>query len=186
MSEESTRVLQLLAEGKLTVEQAHQLLEAMGEEQAASFERQSGSSDQRSFRAPGDARKKAPKLKPEQLIKMAMFGVDPTLGREMQRLGYPNLTVDQLTELSMYGVRPEFVRELQGLGLGDLSVDQITKMAMYGVRPEFVRQMRDLGYTELTADQIIEMTMYGVDPGFVCEMHEMPVGVAGELEATEA
>ena len=39
MSEESTRVLKMLAEGKLTVEQANQLLEALGEERPGTAER---------------------------------------------------------------------------------------------------------------------------------------------------
>jgi hypothetical protein len=144
MSEESTRVLTMLAEGKLTVEQANQLIEALGEERRSTAEPWRSQGSQPAQARPVKSRAASKQLKPDQLIEMKIHGLNPELVREMREVGYGDLSAGQLMEFSIHGVRPEFVREMREIGYTDLTPEQLIELSIHGVNPEFVRQMHEL------------------------------------------
>src|SRR4051794_41127783 len=131
MSEERRQVLEMLAAGKVTVEQANQLLEALG---AAGRPTDTGEP-----RAPAHQRERAAQR-----------------GRPADAY-FSNLAADQLVELRDHGVSPAFVRQMRELGFTDLSPNDLVKLRDHGVTPAFIRDMRELGLGELAPDELVEM-----------------------------
>jgi hypothetical protein len=144
MSEERRQVLEMLAAGKVTVEQANQLLEAL--------EAAGRPSDTGELRAPARQRERpAQRARPRDAF-------------------FSNLTPDQLIEPRDHGVTPAFVREMRELGFTDLSPDDLVELRDHGVNAAFVQEMRDLGFDNLAPDELVELRDHGVNAAFVQEM----------------
>lgn len=170
MSQESMQVLKMLAEGKLSVEQAHQLLDALGEHPtvvaepfqiASSAPQQAAGSttDQFTF---------------TQIMQMGIVGVEPEFIQHARELGLSDLTFDQIVHMGMVGVEPEFFLRTRTANL-DLTFDQIMQMGVVGVEPEFFHEVHEAGLMDLSFDQIVHMGAIGVDPMFVkkARMHSV-------------
>src|SRR5215468_11298140 len=89
MSEERTKVMEMVITGKITVEQANQLLEVLDEEPLSEVERWSGQSQQQSGFRQESIRELHEPIEPQQ----------PT-----------QFTFDQIIELSEHEVDPAYVR----------------------------------------------------------------------------
>ena len=111
MSEESTQVLKMLAEGKLTVEQANQLLEALGDEPAVTTEKRTRPTGR------ADRMEAPPRFTVEQLIELSEHEVDPDFIKEMREAGLTDLSVDQLIALREHEVDPSLVKAVQASGI---------------------------------------------------------------------
>src|SRR5215469_10944599 len=108
MSEERTRVLEMVITGKITVEQANQLLEVLDEEPLSEVERWSGQSQQQSG------------FRQEAIQEL----------RESKEAQQPTqFTFDQIIELSEHEVDPDFLKALRDSGLTNLSVNQIIELS---------------------------------------------------------
>src|SRR5437763_322613 len=116
MSDERRQVLEMLAAGKVTVEQANQLLEALGaavrpsdtaEPRAAAHQRERPAQRAR----PVDAF--FSNLTPNQLVELRDHGVTPAFVREMRELGFTDdLSPNDLVELRNHGITAAFIREM--------------------------------------------------------------------------
>ena len=169
MGEESMQVLRMLAEGKITVDQANQLLDALGEEPPAAVERVETPKENR--QRPGT---RAPaKFTLEQIIELSEHEVDPTFILRLRQAGLTDLTVDQIIELSEHEVDADFVVRLRKAGLTDLTVDQIVELSEHEIDPRFILQLREAGLADLSFDQIIELSEHGVDPALIRAMQEL-------------
>jgi len=144
MSEERIKVLEMLADGKITIDQANQLMEAL-----------SGAGES----APG---KRYEKSTPHESTTTIL---EPQQTPPQQ--DFNGFTFDQVIAMGTVGVKPEFVHKVHEAGLTDLSFNQIIEMGTVGVEPEFVLKVREAGLTDLTFDQIIQMGTVGVQPEFV-------------------
>jgi hypothetical protein len=169
MSEERQKVLEMLAEGRLTPEQADRLLEALGT---------AGQGAQRPQPEPRPGRTDNPQqrflsgLTADQLIKMRQHGVNPDFIQEIRGLGFTDLNVDQLIKMRIHGVGPDFIEEMRGLGFS-ADVDALIKLRNHGVNAEFVQEMQELGFDRLPADQLVKLRTHGVTPDFIREMRDL-------------
>ncbi len=174
MNEERMRVLRLLADGKITAEQANELIKALSEEPPVDATRAYGTEDPTEARtaAQQGARERSDadvfsNLEPEQLVEFKIHGIEPSLIREMRELG---LKPEQIIEFQIHGVDADFIQQLRELGFTELEPDQIIEFKIHGVDAGFIHEMRELGFADLTPDKLIELKLHGVDANYVRQM----------------
>jgi hypothetical protein len=172
MSEERALILQMLTAGRVTVEQADQLLEALG---AASptgpHEPATGTRRQRQWDERTDDF--FANLTPKQLTKLRNHGVSGAYVQQLRAAGLGGLSVDDLIALYEHDVTPRFVRDLREAGFTALAPAELVALYDHGVDAAFVREMRGVGLSEATPAQLIALYDHGVDAAFVREMHEL-------------
>ena len=142
MSEERLKVLEMLANGRITVEQANQLLATLGLSEEPRND--PGIDDHGSAEEEDDspnANSRFGEWTFEQILQMGVMGVEPEFVLEA-REAYPELSLDQIVHLSQVGVEPSFIRKVRESGLDDLSFDQIVHMGTVGVDPEDFKRVR--------------------------------------------
>src|SRR6185295_5079852 len=107
MDEERYKIMQMLADGTITTDEADLLLEAL---EAAPVE---------TAAATGQTQRIAPPWRetPKQPAR-----------------AFANLTLDQLIELRMHGVDPAFIQGVREVGLTDLTFEQLLEAGIHGVR----------------------------------------------------
>jgi DNA-binding transcriptional MerR regulator len=143
------RILEMVKDGKISIEQADELLEAL--ENAV----------------PNTPAQVSP-LEPEHNPR-----VEVRISRSTNGGKY---NFEQMIELGKFGVSARFVRQIAEAGLTDLSFEDVIELGKFGISPKFVLEMRqlseefDLG--ELNFERIIELGKFGVSAKFVREMIE--------------
>ena len=143
------RILEMVKDGKISIEQADELLEAL--ENAV----------------PNTPEHVSP-LEPEHKPR-----VEVRISRNTNGGKY---NFEQMIELGKFGVSAKFIRQIAEVGLTDLSFEDVIELGKFGVSPKFVLEMRqlseefDLG--ELNFERIIELGKFGVSAKFVREMIE--------------
>ncbi|MBC8075568.1 MAG: hypothetical protein H7Y32_05785 [Chloroflexales bacterium] len=166
MSTERLKVLEMLNAGTITIEQANQLIDALGEKTLAEGSVAEGQTI-RIDHAPATIGHGG--LTFEQIIELAKYHVRPELVREVREAGL-DLSFEQIIELGKYHVRPELIQEVREAGL-DLTFEQIIELGKYHVRPEIVQHLRESGL-EFSFEQIVELGKYHVDPEFVAQLRK--------------
>jgi hypothetical protein len=147
------RILEMVKDGKISIEQADELLEALENAQPNTPARTS----------PFEASPLEPEHKPR---------VEVRISRNTNGGKY---NFEQMIELGKFGVSPKFIRQIAEVGLTDLSFEDVIELGKFGINPKFVLEMRqlsekfDLG--ELNFERIIELGKFGVS-AFVREMIE--------------
>lgn len=104
MSTERKQVLDMVASGSVTVEQAEQLMQALDKLDAPA-------AAPRALQ-PSDTPQTMPKLTFEQLVALGKYGIPPGYVRELREAGCTDLTFDQVIRLGKYGISPEYVKEM--------------------------------------------------------------------------
>src|SRR5229473_3993665 len=132
MSAERTMVLEMLAAGKITIEQANQLIEVLGEQSFPEAEQWTGQ---------GQSSQSGQSVERKVLIQEQR-------GRK-EAQGLPHFTFDQIIELSEHDVQPTYLRDLRDAGLTYLTIEQIIKLSEHEVGPAFLKALRDGGLTDL-------------------------------------
>jgi hypothetical protein len=172
MSEERAQILEMLASGRVTVEQADQLLEALGAASPAGTHEpatRAGRHTREDERTDGFVAR----LTPEQLIELRNHGVSGTFVQQMRAAGLGDLSVDDLIELHDHDVTPRFVRELREAGCSGLTRQELIELRNHGIGATFMRQMRDAGLDDVALDQLVALYNHGVDAAFVQEMRDL-------------
>jgi SHOCT-like protein len=190
LDQERVMILRMVSDGKLTTDQAEELLEALAPKAEAPKSRVSrwgpdpeeDDLDEDWTETVGDVvRQVIPEVKREVKRTIRMLKDGGLMGRRGYRrvrvrrghdLLSSNPSVEQLVELANHGVDADFIRELRSLGLDDLSMDNVVELADHGVDPDFVKDLRRLGYVALTTDDLIELVDHGVDTDFIEELHD--------------
>src|SRR2546423_14887792 len=144
MSEERTMVLEMLAEGKITIEQANQLIEVLGVPSLSETEQWTG---QPSF--------EEHKIHHQKHLE------------HQEHRALSQFTFDQMIELSEHEVEPGYLRSLRDAGLTDLTVDEIIQLSEHEVEPAYLIKFREAGISDLTVDQLIELSEHEIKPGNV-------------------
>jgi ribosome-associated translation inhibitor RaiA len=148
------RILEMVKDGKISIEQADELLEALENAVPNTPARTS----------PFEASPLEPEHKPR---------VEVRISRNTNGGKY---NFEQMIELGKFGVSPKFIRQIAEVGLTDLGFEDVIELGKFGISPKFVLEMRqlseefDLG--ELNFERIIELGKYGVSAKFVREMIE--------------
>jgi hypothetical protein len=172
MSEERALILEMLTSGRVTVEQAEQLLEALGtaapagDHEPATGTGRHGRWDERtdSFFAG---------LTPEELTELRDHDVRGAFVRQLRAAGLDDLSVDNLIELHDHDVTPRFVRELREAGFSGLTCRELVELRDHDIDAAFMRQMREVGLDDVTPDTLVALYNHGVDAAFVREMRDL-------------
>lgn len=142
MNEERRQVLEMLAAGRITVEQAASLLEAV-EPQG---ERRGDSAYAGERRQEGRSARRPPRLTPSELAGFKALGVNAAYLQEMREAGYGDLSPEQLSQLKALGVTASYVRELREAGYDNLSPDDLAGLKALGVNSSYVREISGLDF----------------------------------------
>ena len=165
---ERNQILEMLASGKITPEQAGKLLDALGESDPLAPEREvlvgEGTSDRFARRVERVARRAERQV--ERVIHRSERRMRDGIGVKVLK----PLDFDQLVQLSIHGVRPQFVKEVREAGLGDLGFDELIQLAIHGVTPDYFRQMRETLGSDITFDELIQLAIHGVSADYVEEI----------------
>ena len=121
--QERTKILEMVAEGSLTVEQADQLLERLGVPSQVSAEKQPDTSENASEFAT---------FTKEQLAALAAYDVDEAYIQALQEAGLRDLTVKQLISLKNYEVEADEIKVMRAAGFTDLTVEQLIFLKEHG------------------------------------------------------
>ena len=111
-NQERTKILEMVASGKLTIEQADQLLERLGAQSLADAEKR----PVQSVLPAGFTT-----FTGEQMAALEVYEVDADYIRALQEAGLRDLTVKQLISLKNYEVDADYVRTLQEAGFTNLT-----------------------------------------------------------------
>jgi hypothetical protein len=122
-NKERIKILEMVAAGKLSVEQAVKLMDILGAKSATDAEKRS------------DQKLRANEYNQEAMGKIREYRRAGDRG--LRAAGLPNLTVEEIGALMNNGVSAEYVRDLLETGLGDLTVKQIIRLKNQGVDPLF-------------------------------------------------
>ena len=162
------KVLDMLATGKLTAEQANQLLAVLGVDEARPDEIEPEATMETLAEAPDQAagQQDFGEFTFEQILQMGIVGVDPGFFGTVREAGLTDLSFDQILQMGTVGVDPAFVVRAREVGSPDLTFDQIIQLGTVGVDPSFINKVREAGLTDLNFDQIVQMGTVGVDPEF--------------------
>jgi hypothetical protein len=147
-NEERIKILEMVAAGKLTVEQASQLMDLF------------------STKSTTDAAKR-----PDQGQRSGGY-TQETIGRirgyrksgdtVLTEAGLANFPARQIAALKNYGVDADYIRALQEAGLADLTVRQVISLYNYGVDADDVRALREDGVAGPTVERLLSLKKYGV------------------------
>src|SRR5258708_4846209 len=122
-NKERIKILEMVAAGKLSVEQAGELMDILGAKSATDAEKRS------------DQELRANEYNQEAMGRIR--GYRRAGDRGLRAAGLPNLTVEEIGALRMYGVGTNYVRAMLETGLSDLTVKQIIRLKNHGVDPLF-------------------------------------------------
>jgi hypothetical protein len=162
MSEGRAQILEMLVSGRVTMEQADRLLEALEGPSTAAPNEPANQMGRRQRREESTNNAFA-SLTPKQLIALRDHGVDRAFIEQMRAAGVEDLGVDDFIELYDHGVDAEFVRELGEMGFTNLTRDQLIELYEHGVDAEFVREMRGLGFNNLTPGEWVTLRDEGAE-----------------------
>lgn len=178
MGKEQIKILEMVAEGRITAEEGEKLLEAMSEPAPSMQEKirvkHEDEADLGDYLEDlGDHLKDLPE------VAMALSGriargarrhrvrrmrVSPRHGDTVVE-GNPGF--DHLVKLGMYGISSTFLKELKEAGLKDLTFDEIIQFGMYGVSPSYAKDMKTRFGDEISYKQIGKLAQYGIEVDFV-------------------
>ena len=178
MTEERRRILGMVAEGKLSVEEAEELLDAVD---APAVDEQP-----REVSGEGRGRGFADELKEEifDTLEESLRGIGDQVRQSLRSTTvvrprrHPRRhrrrggAVDKIIQLASMGVSPEYVEKMRDAGLGDLSTGEVVELSSLGVTPEFVEELREVGLGDLTVREVVELSQMGVTPDFIAGMRD--------------
>jgi hypothetical protein len=162
MNDERTHVLQMLANGKITVDEAEALLTAL----------ETGDQSQQPFTFPAGVHPQPPQppRPPQPPVPPQPWRGAPRPRRE--RSG--DDLIDQVLALRIHGIDAKFITAIKELGLGDNTIDEWIALKNHDVTAEFVEEMRAAGLEKLNPDELLQLRIHGVDAAFVQAMREAP------------
>jgi hypothetical protein len=153
------RILELVKNGGITVEQGMELMKALEDARPTS---------------PRPPRPPVPPRPPTPAWTETSSAVRAVkVGRPLAS-GSGQLSFDQVVQLGIHGIKPGFIQEMRDAGIDDLSFNDIVQLGIHGIRPSFVIEMRRIGeemnFAPLTTNQIVQLGIHGIKPNYVREM----------------
>jgi hypothetical protein len=160
---ERLMVLDMIAEGKITAEEAEQLFKAMEvpEEEPAS-----------------DSPDLVPPL--SHLSHLTSLST-PSSGRSSSReliaalkeAGIDQVTLSDVQELQSNKLTAEYVREMLALGLEPDGLSEWIELRDHNITPRYVRELREIGVTNLNVDELAELKDHDVSAKYVSSLHAL-------------
>lgn len=155
-NDERLQVLQMVAEQKLTRDEAEHLLDAL--EPAA----------------PGAVAAPVPPASfaglacsAGDLIALRGMGITRGYVEELRAAGLAGLDAGEVVALKSMGVDGAYIAALLHAGLTNLDAGQLIALKSSGVDAAYVGQVRDAGLRDLDPDELIALRSAGIDPAYV-------------------
>ena len=170
MSKEQIKILEMVAEGTITVEEGEKLLEALSEPaqttQHTRVRVMQEDEDLGGFfdELPGAVNLLATNVARAARPRFRRMRVSPADG---DTIVGSNLGFDKLVKLGTFGISPTFLKELKEAGIKDLTFDEIISFGMAGVKPAYVKEMKTRFGDDITHKQIAKLAMFGISVDFV-------------------
>lgn len=205
MNEERSQILEMVGKGKITIEEAEMLLDALGapvEDKASWAEKpveEKGGNGRNPLLTPdqivtlsreGVGREFLRAVKElhnvsgligEHIVAMGLADVSPDFIRAVAKCDLPGLTGDHVVRMGCEDVSPDFIKALNGLNVKGLTGEHIVEMAIEDVSPDFIRALEGLDVPGLTGDHMVAMARGDVSPNFIDSLKEMDLsGFSGE------
>jgi hypothetical protein len=172
MKEERAHILEMLQKGKITVDEADLLLDALAETAVSTPHNSMLPIPSVPPIPPISAKlpKTGPKLTAEQILQLNRAGADPEFIRAVRQLHHTSLSGDQIVKMAIEGVDPEFIKAIGQLENLSLTGEQIMKMGIEGVDAEFIKKMKNTDFLkELDGDAFVKMAIEGIDDELLLE-----------------
>ena len=138
MNEEREKVLEMLADGQITVEQANELLEALSanlvSQQEQRFDR---GLDPDKVLSTGFKN-----LSLDEIVSAKIHGIDGDYIRELAEIGFTNLSLDEVVSAKIHGIDGDYIRELSKAGFTNLSLDEVVSAKIHGVDQIYINALR--------------------------------------------
>ena len=173
VSEERTLILEMLTSGRVTVEQADQLLEALDSASTAGSREPVTGTGGWQRREGERADGYGASLTPAQLIELRNHDVSGAFVQQMRAAGQSELSVADLIVLHDHDVTPRFVRDLREAGFAELTRDDLIALRNHDIDAAFLREMRSVGLAAASPAQLIALHDHGVDATFVREIRDL-------------
>src|SRR5688572_25555640 len=187
---ERLMVLDMIAEGKITAEEAEQLFKAMEviEEEPASdspevalvpplshLSHLSDLSVQSPITSRPSAKELIAALKEADIDQMTLSDVQELQAhrltaeyiREMLSLGVKPDDLNEWIALREHGITPRYVRELHTMGVTNLAVDELVELKDHGVSAKYVASLHAMGLKDFGVDELIDLSEHNVSAKFI-------------------
>ncbi len=198
MATERLKVLQMVADGTINVEEAEKLLEALGENESPEESPGEDWDHVEVFRATGQGaprvRVRGPRHRErikvkfrdsgqkvgsnpgfDRLVRLGMFGVTPEYMKQVKESGLGDLTFEQIITLGKFGVSPQYIVEMRDTFGEEMSFEKIVALGKFGVSSNFVKELKDAGLEDLEFEQVIQLAKFGISPSYVKAMRDAGV-----------
>jgi hypothetical protein len=111
----------------------------------------------------------------DEVMAMAVHGVDGEYARGMAEAGYGPGDANDLVAMRIHGVTPAYVRDIAANGPAwrNLPASDLLALRIHGVTPEFARGLAALGYRSEAPSQLVAMRIHGVDPEYVRALRQL-------------
>src|SRR5205807_128336 len=132
-------VLEMLAAGKITIEQANQLIDVLGENPLSTEEEWPIKRQRSESREPVQPYREQGILDPriDHIIEVREHDIKPSYVIKFRQRGLFDLTFDEILELREHDVKPTYITRLRQGGLSDLSVDQVIDLSEHHIKPAY-------------------------------------------------
>ena len=147
-NEERIKILEMVAAGKLTVEQASQLMDKLGTKSTTDAAKR----PDKGQRSGGYTQETIGRIR----------GYRKSGDTVLTEAGLANFPARQIAALKNYGVDADYIRALQEAGLADLTVRQVISLYNNGVDADDVRALREDGVAGPTVERLLSLKKYGV------------------------
>jgi len=181
--EERIKILEMVAAGRLSVEQANKLMDILSAKSTTDTEKRLEEglrTDEYTQEAMGRIRGYGKTLDRGLRAVGLKWDKPHDAGTDyvkaLRGTGLVELTTDELATLKMNGVSANYVKSLREAGLGDLKTDQIITLKSCGINADYVKALREAGLVELTADELATLKMNGVSANYVKSLCEAGLG----------
>jgi len=185
--EEHRQILEMVAEGKITVEEGTRLLDALraspseepdhvevhhvpGGEILSAISHAIAGDTARRVRRTRRVRTR-PGRSVDRIVSFASHGISPDYVRDMQTV-LDDISGEELVTLSSSGVSPDYVEELKEAFGGDVDVHEIVSLAAMGIAADYVEEIREALGDEVGVGEIISLSSMGVSAAYVEEIKE--------------
>src|SRR5690242_7825865 len=161
---ERLMVLDMIAEGKITAEEAEQLFKAMEviEDEATS-----------------DSPQLVPPL--SHLSQLTSLSASPSTGGRssakdliaaLKEAHIDQVTLSDVQELQAHKLTAEYVREMRALGIEPDGLGEWIDLRVHDITPRYVRDLRDMGVTDLDVSELTELKDHGVSAKYIASLRE--------------
>ena len=186
--EEHRQILEMVAEGKITVEEGTKLLDALreapphepehveihhvpgGEILTTISHAAAGDKSRHRVRRTWRVRTR-PGRSVDRIVSFASHGISPDYVRDMHEV-FDDVSSEDLISLSSMDVTPEYVERVKEAFGDDIGVGEIISLSSMHVSPEYIDAIREALGEDVSPAEIISLSSMHVSPEYIDAIRE--------------